>query len=710
MIEARLATACYAVRVADARAVSPAPGRVVLAPAVQRLLSIAQPGFRVTRGSPLPFGATLVPNGVNFSIFARHATAVTLVLFQPGEFDPTLELPLDPRRHRTGDVWHALLEGINPEVEFGYRIGREPNPKPHIHRYSPEHVLLDPWTRTVSGPGPWSVSGPRRCAIPTGEFDWRYDQPLNTPLADSVIYELHVRGFTIHPSSGVTVPGTFSGLAEKIPYLKELGVTAVELLPVHEFDETDCDRVNPGTGEALRNFWGYQPIAFFAPNRGYASVDRTADPAVEFKRMVKTFHDAGIEIILDVVFNHTAEGNERGTTQSFRGIDNSVYYMIHPDTGAYLDYTGTGNSLNCNHPVVREMIRNCLRYWVMEMHVDGFRFDLASVLGRAEDGSVLTNPPLLEMLAKDPILSQTKLIAEAWDAGGLYQVGSFPAWSRWAEWNGKFRDDLRRFVRGDAGMVPALAARLAGSPDLYQHTMREPWHSINFVTCHDGFTLADLVSFNEKHNEPNGEWNLDGASDNFSWNCGTEGPTEESEIMALRQRQAKNLLTLLLMSHGVPMLLAGDEFGRTQSGNNNAYCQDNEISWIDWGLAKRHADLLRFVQRLVAFRAQHPILRRQTFAGEEVRIDWHGVRLSEPDWSWHSRSLAMHVSGSGDHVYVIANAYWESLGFELPQLEGSRWIRVFDTALNGYDEPVVMEGRSVTAAPRSVIVLTAISR
>jgi isoamylase len=659
---------------------------------IRRLLAIVEPGFRITRGSPLPFGATYVRTGVNFSVFSRHATAVILVLFQPGDPEPALELPLDPLRHRTGDVWHALVEGLRPSFGYGYRMYREPNERPEIYRFDRGQVLLDPWARAVAATAPWGTRGlPRRCVVAPDEFNWHSDQPLNRPLAESVIYELHVRGFTVHPTSAVAAPGTFAGLTEKIPYLQALGVTAVELLPVHEFDECADGRTN---------FWGYQPMAFFAPNSGYASVSRDADPVVEFKKMVRTFHQAGIEVILDVVFNHSAEGDESGPTQSFRGIDNATYYMIDRRTGRYLDYSGCGNTLNCNHPVVREMIRSCLRYWVMEMHVDGFRFDLASVLGRGQDGSVLTSPPLLESLAQDPILRESKLIAEAWDAAGLYQVGWFPSWSRWAEWNGKFRDDLRRFVRGDPGMVPAVVQRLIGSPDLYEASDREPYHSINFVTCHDGFTLADLVSYNTKHNEANGENNRDGADENFSWNCGAEGPTDDAAIAALRDRQMRNLMALLLVSHGVPMILAGDEFGRTQNGNNNAYCQDNETSWVDWRLLERNASFFEFVRALIRFRRDHPILRNSVYG--DVQIGWHGVKLFQPDWSWDSRSLAMHVSGAGDHVFVIANAYWGELRFEVPGAVA--WTVAFDTArpeVTGLD----VTG-SYSVQPRSVVILS----
>jgi isoamylase len=680
-------------------------------PHAQRLLSLIDPGFHISRGSPLPFGATLSRSGINFSVFSKHATSVSLVLFRPGDSEPALELPLDPRRHRTGDVWHVLIEGLKPDVEYGYRMARHPNERPEIHRFDPGPVLLDPWAQKVTGGGAWgSGDGVRRGLVRVDDFDWEHDQPLNIPLVDSIIYELHVRGFTMHASACVARPGTFAGLTEKIPYLKQLGVTAVELLPVHEFDECENVRLHPDTGEPLRNFWGYQPINFFAPNSGYASTQRDADAATEFRSMVKRFHQAGIEVILDVVFNHTAEGDYRGITQSFRGIDNSVYYVLDPSTGSYHNYSGTGNTLNCNHPVVREMIASCLRYWVTEMHVDGFRFDLASVLGRGQDGRVLASPPLLESLAHDPILGRTKLIAEAWDAAGLYQVGSFPAWSRWAEWNGKFRDDIRRFVRGDAGMVSALATRLCGSPDLYQTSNREPYHSINFVTAHDGFTLADLVSFNHKHNDANGEGNRDGDNDNHSWNCGHEGPTKDASVLRLRERQVRNFLTLLLVSHGVPMLLAGDEFGRTQGGNNNAYCQDNEISWLDWDQCRENAGMLSFVQRLIAFRSAHSILRRTGFHGSESQIYWNGVTLGEPDWSHDSRAIAMHVTGQNpdgttDHVYVIANAFWKDLDFQLPsQVE---WKCSVDTSLDPDVVPDTQVGGTYHVHERSVVVLVA---
>jgi len=694
--------------------------------AQRKLLAVVQPGFAIRRGTPLPLGATLHRDGINFAIFSKHATAVTLVLFYPGDEEPLIEFPLDPQSNRTGQIWHALVAGLDPGIQYGYRMDCQPNPNPRLHRFDPSVILLDPHARAITGGRGWAFhSGPerRRSVIVDDEFDWGHDQPLNIPLADSIIYELHVRGFTRHPSSGVQNPGKFAGLVEQIPYLKDLGVTAVELLPVHEFEEMDSDRVNPFTGERLLNFWGYQPINFFAPNSSYGSSALPGAVVKEFKQMVKSFHEAGIEVILDVVFNHTSEGDERGPTHSFRGIDNSIYYLLDRETGRYLNYSGCGNTLNCNHPLVRDLITNCLRYWVMEMHVDGFRFDLASILGRGQDGSVLANPPLLERLAHDPVLANTKLIAEAWDAAGLYQVGTFPAWGRWAEWNGIFRDDVRRFVRGEPGMTAALANRLLGSPDIYLQSAREPYHSINFVTCHDGFTLNDLVSYNVKHNEMNGDNNTDGASENFSWNCGVEGPTEDPQIEALRLRQIKNFAAILLLSHGVPMILGGDEIRRTQLGNNNAYCQDNEVSWVDWTKLDRHADLHRFFRLLIHFRRGCPLLRRTTFAsqgrGDGLRVTWHGVRRGHPDFSAYSRTLAMQWSesqpgGREEHLHFIANAHWEPHTFELPILRQHRWRRLLDTSLPA-PEDIAEPGREFAVAsqdryevgPRSVVVFVA---
>jgi isoamylase len=651
-------------------------------------------GYRVKRGVALPLGATLRRRGVNFAIFSKHATSCTLVLFQPGAEQPFVEFPLDPRSNRTGQVWHAFVEGLDAGMQYGFRFDMQPNPNPNVHRFDPSHVLLGPYARVLSHGGAWGQYPPgkrpyRNAVVVDNDFDWGDDQPLNLPLVDSIIYEAHVRSFTVHSSSGVAHPGTYAGFIEKIPYLKQLGVTAVELLPVNEFEEGDTDRVNPFTGERLLNLWGYQPTAFYAPNTAYSSKRADGEQVREFKQLVRALHQAGIEVILDMVFNHTAEGDENGPTWSFRGIDNSTYYILDPDTGKYVNFSGCGNTVNCNNPVVRDFIVDCLRYWVLEMHVDGFRFDLASIFGRGMDGRVLKNPPLLESLAYDPVLANSKLIAEAWDAVGLYQVGTLPSWGRWAEWNGIYRDDVRKFVKGDAGMTSALATRLLGSPDLYETSAREPYHSINFVTCHDGFTLSDLVSYNEKHNLANGENNTDGTDANYSWNCGVEGSTDDPAINELRARQRKNFAAILLCSHGVPMFREGDEIARTQQGNNNPYCQDNEVSWLDWRMAESHADLLRFFRLMIAFRKRCPLLRRDSFQfhGEGgFHITWHGVKRMTPDWGCESRTVAMQLTqlrddGSRDDLHFIANAYSGDLGFELPQIGEHEWFRLADTAL-----------------------------
>ena len=690
--------------------------------------------LELRRGHPLPFGASVVRGGINFSIFAKAAAEVVLVLFHPQRRSPLAEFQLDPLLNKTGDVWHAFIHGLDPGVQYGYRMDRQPNDAPHLYPFNREQLLLDPYSHVICGRPRWGVtadiearhssgSSGRRClVVAEDDFDWEDEQPLNIPLVETIIYELHVRGFTQHPSSGVERPGTFLGLVEKIPYLKNLGVTAVELLPIYEFEETDTDRRNPMTNEPLLNYWGYHPISFFAPKASYSSDHQDqGEQVAEFKQMVKAFHAAGIEVILDVVFNHTAEGDERGTTFSFRGIDNRVYYIVDPETGRYHNYSGCGNTFNCNHPIVRDLVLDSLRYWVTEMHVDGFRFDLAAILGRGQDGSVLPNPPLIERIAADPVLANTKLIAESWDAAGLYQVGSFPAWRRWAEWNGRFRDDLRAFMRGDPGMVPALATRLTGSADLYQTSNREPYHSINFITCHDGFTLADLVSYDEKHNEANGENNRDGDDHNLSWNCGVEGPTESEAINQLRLRQMKNMAALLLLSTGVPMILAGDEMGRTQQGNNNAYCQDNDISWVNWTLQRENAELFRFFSLLIRFRRQCIALKRRSFVPDKddpmSSLEWHGVEPYQPDWSTGSRSLAMCMRGNmpkgkTQSLYLIANAYWEALTFKLPTPGEERWYRVIDTLLESpYDIAELGEAERLsdqghyTAGPRSVVLL-----
>ena len=709
-------------------------------------LKIQGETVEMLRGRPLPLGATQLRGGINFSLFSRHATHVTLALFEPGALTPLALFPLDPLLNRTGNIWHAYVKGIHHSVEYGYLLDRRPPDQPLLHKFDPRQLVLDPYARCITGGEIWGnhASGAmnlaeskfsrRRGFVVDEHFDWGDDHQLNSPMAETIIYELHVRGFTRRPNSGVAAPGTYAGLVERIPYLQELGVTAVELLPVFEFEESDANRHNPRTGEPLLNFWGYHPINFCAPNAAYAAQNRHGAQVKEFKFMVQAFHRAGIEVILDVVFNHTAEGDSRGPTFSLRGLDNAIYYMLDPRTGTYANYSGCGNTVNCNHPVVRSLIQDCLHYWVTEMHVDGFRFDLASILGRGSDGSVLPNPPLLEHIARDPVLANTKIIAEAWDAGGLYQVGSFPAWRRWAEWNGKFRDDLRRFLKGDPGQVPSLASRLLGSPDLYRQSGRSPLHSINFVTCHDGFTLRDLVSYNEKHNELNGEENRDGCDDNLSWNCGSEGPVPDprknpapagliAEVESLRRRQVRNFAALLFLSRGVPMMLAGDEFGRTQLGNNNAYCQDNEISWLDWALPQKNADLLRFFKLLIQFRKSRLAFGFGSFEEDPspftCHAGFHGLKPGQPDWSWESRSLAVQFTEMKDgnlvDIYLMANAYWEPLSFELPPLSGRRtWRRKIDTSLQSPEdivepdrEPALANPNAYPAGPRSVVVLLA---
>jgi len=699
----------------------------------ERLLKIVEKGFEITRGRPLPLGATVKRGGINFAVFSKHATLLTLVIFSPDEIEPIIEFPLDPRCNRTGNIWHAFVKGIDPRIQYGYRAAGPSGCDEKFLLFNYDDVLIDPYARALSDGGRCGKYTPEkergespvgralRSVVVDHEFNWEFDQPLDIHLADSIIYEMHVRGFTIHPSSGVAHPGTFSGIAEKAPYLKDLGVTAVELMPVTEFDETDNLRVHPVTKRPLRNFWGYHPLNFFSPKAGYSCSEELEGPITEFKSMVKTLHEAGIEVILDMVFNHTGEGDKTRQSTSFRGLDNKVYYMMDPDTGEYLNFSGCGNTINCNHPVVRDMILDCLCYWVTEMHVDGFRFDLASIMGRGREGQVLRNPPLLERIAANPVLANTKLIAEAWDAAGLYQVGTFPNWGRWAEWNGKFRDDVRRFVKGDAGMVSALATRLTGSADLYKKSRREPFHSINFVTSHDGFTLKDLVSYDRKHNEINGENCRDGENENLSWNGGEEGPSDSEEIQALRNRQVRNMASILMLSWGVPMILGGDEMGRTQKGNNNAYCQDNEITWVDWDLLEKNRDLFRFFQRLIKFRKMHPVFRRRAFlkdgSEEDLTIAWHGFENDRPDWSENSRSVALCLSGRAcpDEIFIINHAHWESQVFEIPSAgEEKRWRRFLDTSLvppfdisEPGQEPGLENQITYPVGPRSVVVLVA---
>lgn len=677
-----------------------------------------------SRGRPLPLGASPDRDGVNFAVMSRHATHVTLVLSPADANEPCTEIALDRFGNRTGNHWHIHVGGLPEQFRFGWRVD---GPDGSLHRYDPNAILLDPTATTVAGSGRWGelceLPGPassRRCLFrDLPHYDWRGDRPPLIAPEDSIIYELHLRGFTCDAASGVQHPGTFLGLAAKLPYLKELGVTALELLPIHEFDECDCRFTDPQTLQRNRNFWGYNSIAFAAPKASYAARGPRHEQVDEFRDFVRATHAAGIEVILDVVFNHTAEGDDTGRTYSFRGLDNSLYYLVDPD-GAYRNFTGCGNTVNCNHPVVRHLIMNCLRYWVSRMHVDGFRFDLASVLGRDRQGRVHSEPPVVESIVEDGVLADCKLIAEPWDAAGLYQVGQFPFGLRWSEWNGKYRDDVRRFWRGDSNMVPTFMTRICGSADLYQPSCRKPFHSVNFITCHDGFTLWDLVSYDKKHNLANGEGNRDGLEENYSWNCGHEGETDDPAINALRQRQARNFIATLLLSQGVPMLLAGDEFLRTQQGNNNAWCQDNEISWIDWKLAQKNAGFLGFVQRLIAFRKRHPALRRREFLsgrGAAPDIRWHGIEPEEADLSASSHFIALTLDGTqtgretDDDLYLAFNAGPDDLAIELPPSPNQRpWRRVLDTALPSPDDIVdecsaLAAGDEYVVQERSVVVL-----
>ena len=704
---------------------------------LERLLSLCEVQT-VRSGVPLPLGAHRRGNGVNFALFSRHATGVRLDLFDRSEVAmPVRTIILDAARNKTGDIWHVWLEGIQPGLLYGFRIAGPYAPH-QGHRFNPNKLVVDPHATAItplagrdfqSALG-YDPSSPQKdlsfsevdnaatapkCVITHDDFDWQGDQPLRHPWTSTVIYELHVRGYTIDPSAGVAFPGTYRGLTETIPYLKELGVTAVELMPVLEFNESHCSRVNPATGERLKNFWGYDPIGFFAPKASYASVQRDGAQVLEFKEMVRAFHRAGLEVILDVVVNHTGEGGERGPTVCLRGIDNAIYYWLEDDKRFYRDFTGTGQTINATHPVVRDLILDALRYWVMDMHVDGFRFDVASVLGRDTRGQVVADPPLLERIAEDPILRDAKLIAEAWDAAGAYQVGWFSQ-RRWAEWNGLFRDDVRRFWRGDAGMGGRFASRICGSSDLYQASGKGPECSINFVTCHDGFTLNDLVSYERKHNEANGESNRDGANENYSANYGIEGASDDSAVEAVRLRQTKNFLLTLAISRGVPMLLAGDEFRRTQRGNNNAYCQDNQTSWVDWSLRQRNDEIVRFTRNVFALRRAHPVLRREAFYTED-EIRWFDPTGKSPAWSDpHQHTLACLIyAQDGPNLYLMFSAAAAPVFFVLPApRRPERWRLVVDTAqpspwdaCAAGEERALVDPTSYTVGWRSSVVLLA---
>src|SRR4051812_49254687 len=640
---------------------------VTIAETLPRNVPLSAPAETIGRSCPL--GATVVDGGVNFSLYSRTAAVVEVLFFDHEEdASPSRVVRIDPTTNRTYHYWHLFVPRVGPGQIYGYRVEGPSVPASGM-RFDSSKVLLDPYSRGVVVPKTYDREAARRggdnaatamksVVVDRGDYDWEGDLPLGRPSSRTIIYEMHVRGFTRGPSSGVgeNTRGTFAGLVEKIPYLRELGITAVELLPVFAFDAQACP---PG----LVNYWGYQPVSFFAPHPAYSSRRDALGPVDEFRDMVKALHRAGIEVILDVVFNHTAEGDRTGPTLSFRGIDNPTYYILDEDGSRYADYTGCGNTLNGNHPIVRRMIVDSLRYWVEEMHVDGFRFDLASILARDPSGRPMPNPPVLWDIDSDPVLAGTKLIAEAWDAAGLYQVGSFVG-DAWREWNGRFRDDIRDFFRGEHGVVPRVADRLVGSPEIYGHEEREIEQSVNFVTCHDGFTLNDLVSYNHKHNRANGEDNRDGADDNRSWNCGVEGPADDPAVEALRNRQVKNFLTVTLLSLGVPMILMGDEVRQTQDGNNNAYCHDNETSWLDWTQLGRHADVHRFVSLLNARRLLRDIEHERqrvslTTMIREASHAWHGVKLYQPDWSDGSRSVAFgaELRAEGRRIHLILNAY-----------------------------------------------------
>lgn len=678
-------------------------------------------GIKYRCGRVQPFGATLIGDGIiNFSIFSLNATSCELVLFHRGEKKPFVTIPF-PDDFRIGNVFSMIVYGLDyEELEYGYRFDGPFDPEKG-HRFDKSKIVLDPYAKLISGRDKWGKLPDnkkefqhRSCVIPD-DFAWDGDKPLEIPMNDLVIYEMHVRSFTAHESSGVKYKGTFFGIKEKIPYLKELGVNCVELLPIFEFDEFENSRVV--NNERLYNYWGYSTVGFFAPKAGYAASGARGLAAEELKNTVKMLHRNGIEVILDVVFNHTAEGNEMGPYISYRGIDNKVYYLLTPE-GYYYNFSGCGNTMNCNNAIVRNCILDCLRYWVSDYHIDGFRFDLASILSRNEAGVPMSEPPLLEALAHDAVLGKAKLIAEAWDAGGLYQVGSFPAWGRWAEWNGKYRDCIRKFVKSEAGCGPEMIWRLQGSPDLYGN--RSPQATINFITCHDGFTLNDLVSYNDKHNEANGEDNRDGANDNNSWNCGCEGDTNDSEIIGIRKRQMKNFIALLLLSRGIPMILSGDEFCNSQFGNNNSYCQDNDFSWLNWNLLNTNREMYEFFRLMIKFRMEHPVLRRGDFytgvnSSGYPELSFHGEKpweidtgapfhtfgfmYSEPDSEYHT--------GKDAFIYCGVNTFWENRTLELPIIpEGMKWYKVAYTFEDKSNE-ISYNDNSVNLVPRSIIILVA---
>lgn len=668
----------------------------------------------VQNGYPLLAGATVMEGGVNFSVYSRNATRVVIYFFDRDDsVAPSESYEFDPVKNKTGDIWHCFVQGKGAGTLYLYKVDGPYNP-PKGHRFNFAKYLLDPYSkaftkgsifRSYNKQRESGLAGiqngelqdlsdfPKCVVVDDKDFDWEGDKPLNYPLANTIIYETHVKGFTASETSGVSEEegrGTYKGFQKKIDYLKNLGITSVELLPMFEFDENENGNENPRDGKKLVNYWGYSTVGFFAPKTTYAS-DKTPGGSVrEFKELVKSLHKAGIEVILDVVFNHTAEGNECGYTFSFRGLENSIYYSLpENEKQYYMNYSGCGNTVNCNHPVVRRFIIECLRYWVMEMHVDGFRFDLASILTREANGHIPSNPPLTNEISEDPVLRNTKIIAEPWDCGGCYQVGCFPG-GRWSEWNGRFRDDIRRFVRGDEYTSTQAATRVAGSSDLYKAGNRTPQASINFITAHDGFTMNDLVSYNYKHNEENGEGNRDGSDDNISWNHGFEGPSENPKIESLRIKKIKNFMIWLLTSQGVPMMLGGDEMRRTQGGNNNAYCQDSPIAWVDWTLAEKNAGLIHFVKGLINLRKNNACFRRESFffdSADKQEIIWYDRNGKNPDWNRLDRFLSYKLSDEKSDFYIASNMDIYDLTITLPTLpDGKNWYRVADSSFESPED------------------------
>ncbi len=708
--------------------------------------------LKTSSGTPRPYGATVKKDGVNFSLFSRNGTSVTIVLFKHEKDEsPYFSYTLDPINNRTGDVWHVHIEGISTGALYLFSVVGPFSPEKG-HRFNKEHFLLDPYAKAVShsslfkyiqqqkqSPSQAKPSFlqkkiekevmPKCVVIDDSDFDWQGDKPLNYPLRKSILYETHLKGFTQSETSGVKNRGTYKGLIEKIPYFKELGVTSIELLPIQEFDEFENSNINPKTGASLTNYWGYSTMSFFSPKTSYASDKAPGQCVHEFKEMIREMHKNGLEVILDIVFNHTAEGNENGPTINFKGLDNSIYYMLEDENKtAYKNYSGCGNTFNCNHPVVRTFIIDCLRYWVCEMHVDGFRFDLGSILGRDQNGELMENPPMLERIAEEPVLRNTKIIAEAWDAGGAYQVGWFPG-GRWAEWNDRYRDDIRRFWRGDENCISSAATRLTGSSDLYLRDGRKPFHSINFLTSHDGFTLNDLVSYNVKHNEENGESNRDGSDHNLSFNYGYEGHTINKDIEIMRTRQIKNFLITLFLSQGTPMILAGDEFRHTQNGNNNSYCQDNETSWIDWTCKDKYSEIFLFTRKAIAFRLHHPAFcRPEFFLGQDrsynslLDISWFDEHGEILDWSKENKILACRMDGSKAEIFsdrddndffLMLNSYSTEMAVSVPSSSaGTRWYRAVDTSIQAPkdflppgEEEIINADSPYVLRPQSVVVL-----